>query len=629
MDSAITQDIRQSMKAIESFIDQIDPTDPYGEALRKAAIQARKGEDLTTLSYLLLLKTYPVDVKTFIEDERYLDKAGQTFPNVMDELIHINNPDDDRLGGRYSEVVFTGSIGSAKTYSALLTQAYQLYILSCYSDPHMVFGLDASAEILFIFQSISGMTSKNLDYGRFRSMMEHSPYFNTEFPFDKDIETELRFPSRIYVRPVGGDLGGSIGQNVFGGLIDEINFMEIIEDSRKSVDGGVYDQASVLYDSISRRRKSRFMKQGRIPGLLCLVSSKNYPGQFTDRKEEEAKKDPSIYIYDKRSWDIMPEGTFSGETFELFIGDETRQPFIITEETAGRVSAKDRASKLVIDIPSEYRIEFENDIMGALRDTAGVSTIARHPYFQNAIAINNCMDRESQIFSRPDVDFSHSQLAIYPNRIINPTEPRFVHIDLSKSGDSTGFAVGHVPGFTRVMRGGTEELAETLPRIYIDGLLRINPPKGGEINFAKIRNIIYVLTDMGMNIRWVTLDSWQSTDTIQILRGKGYVTGLLSMDRTTLPYNLTKTAIYDGRVSMPLHLTCRRELASLEIDKKKDKIDHPSNGSKDVSDALAGVISGLTLRREIWVRHNVHITPLLQQQVAAQTKKTYRQETMT
>ncbi len=71
--------------------------------------------------------------------------------------------------------------------------------------------------------------------------------------------------------------------------MDEVNFMEVTEQSQKAADGGEYNQAIALYDSLSRRRKSRFMKKGKLPGVFCLVSSKRYPGQFTDIKTEEAK----------------------------------------------------------------------------------------------------------------------------------------------------------------------------------------------------------------------------------------------------------------------------------------------------------------------------------------------------
>ena len=47
--------------------------------------------------------------------------------------------------------------------------------------------------------------------------------------------------------------------NVFGGVMDEVNFMANIEKS--SSRGGRFDQADSLYTSLIRRMKSRFMKR--------------------------------------------------------------------------------------------------------------------------------------------------------------------------------------------------------------------------------------------------------------------------------------------------------------------------------------------------------------------------------
>jgi len=37
----------------------------------------------------------------------------------------------------------------------------------------------------------------------------------------------------------------------------------------------------------------------------------------------------------------------------------------------------------------------------------------------------------------------------------------------------------------------------------------------------------------------------------------------------------------------------------------KNKLDRWPNFSKDVADALAGVVYGLSMRREIWARHRI------------------------
>jgi hypothetical protein len=168
--------------------------------------------------------------------------------------------------------------------------------------------------------------------------------------------------------------------------------------------------------------------------------------------------------------------------------------------------------------------------------------------------------------------------------------------------------MGHVPQFTKVKR--SQNNYETLPIIQIDFALEIYPQKGGEIIFSKIRDLVYELSRLGVNIRWVTFDGFQSADSIQALRQKGYQTGVVSMDRTATPYEMTKSALYDGRVRIPEHPKLLRELQTLERDSKTGKIDHPVRGSKDISDSLAGVVHGLTRRREIWVKHGIPIFKL-------------------
>jgi hypothetical protein len=383
-----------------------------------------------------------------------------------------------------------------------------------------------------------------------------------------------------------------------GGLIDELNYMEVVEQSRKSVDAGMYDQAVAIYNSISRRRKSRFMQQGRLPGVLCLVSSRRYPGQFTDRKEEEAKTDPTIYIYDKRTWDIRPDA-YSGRVFKVFIGDMSRRPRILEP---GEHHGMDPL--VVRDIPEEHRAEFEADIINALREVAGVSTLASHPFFVNQEKVAACFDRVESVLSHSEVDFSVTTTRILPTRFRDLDQPRWVHIDLGLTGDSAGVACGYVPRFVKIHR---DRAVETLPEISIDFTLRVNPPRGDEINFEKIRTLLYKLRDQGLEVRWVSFDSFQSRDSIQILRQKGFHSGLVSVDKDSHPYDVLKTAMYDRRVMVPTNPWLMRELLSLERVPLKDKIDHPVNGSKDVADALCGCVYGLSLRRSIWIEHGISL----------------------
>jgi hypothetical protein len=544
-------------------------------------------------------RTQPVSVRQFVEDPYFLNKGNEVYPIVMDYIEEMSS-------GKYIEVVLTGGIGSAKTTIAIYLNAYQVYLLSCMRNPHAEFGLDSSHEIEFIFQSITAALAKGVDFMRFKDMIQKSPYFQNEFPFDRNLESEMRFPNRIIVKPVSGSDSAAIGQNVIGGLIDELNYMSVTENSKASVDGGTYDQAVAVYNSIARRRKSRFLKAGKLPGILCLVSSKRYPGQFTDIKEAERDKEVAekgtsqIYVYDKRVWDIKPDD-FLGIWFRVFIGDDARKPRMLEE---GEEVHEDDA-ELVKDIPIEFKPEFETDIIDALREIAGVSTLARHPFILETEAVSEAMSDEIySIFNNEKVDFKNVKLSLLPDMFVRPDEPRWVHIDLAVTGDSAGIAIGHVKRFVNIDRGDVEEI---LPEIHLDGTLEVSPPKNGEIIFGKIRAMLYKLKQLGLNIQWVSFDQYQSRDSQQILRQKGFITGQQSIDSVpSAPYYMTKTALYDRRLIIPRHDKLRKEFVSLEKDPKTGKIDHPPNGSNDVADAVAGVVYGLTMRTELWIRHKLN-----------------------
>lgn len=551
-----------------------------------------------------------VGIREFFENPHYTGSLGEyIWPKVLDEMAKMNN-------GHFIEVVATGGIGAAKTSLAIASQLYQLYYLSTYDNPHAPFELKPTDEIVIIFQSMKMSQAKEVAFDRFKAMVDECPYFENYFPYDKDIKSQLRFPHHITVMPVAGNEAATIGKNVIGGMLDEVNFMASVEKSKQNADGGTYEQAVALYNSIARRRESRFMVRGQLPGLLHLVSSKRFRGQFTDVKTEEAKKNDRIYVYDKCVWDVVSDSKFeqmySGDTFDVFVGDEHRKPFIIDEAHKAPEGEKDGA--LIQSIPIEYENEFNVDLLNALRDIAGVSTTALHPFIMDPEKVVECFGLHPSVFSREECDFDTMGLEVYPAEFVNPDEPRFVHIDLAISRDSCGFAVGHVSGFAKVARGPApkegstdERQFEMMPNIHVDALLEIRPPRGGEILFSKVRDIIYLLTKKGMNIKWVTFDSFQSTDARQILAQQGYSTATQSLDSDTQGYEMLKTAFYDGRLDAPTHTKCLKELLRLERDEKKDKIDHRPKESKDVADGLAGIVYGLTRRLEIWHRWKVPV----------------------
>jgi hypothetical protein len=563
----------------------------------------------------------PVGPREFVESELYLNKPGALWPLVLKEFEELNS-------GQYDTAILTGGIGTAKTTISIFTQAYQLYLLSCLRSPHKVFNLIESDEIVFIFQSLNKELATLVDYQRFRELVEQAPYFRREFPFDMELKKQMIFPHRIVIKPVSGSDTAAIGQNVIGGMIDEVNFMDVIEESKRSKtsDGGVYDQAQAIFNAIARRRESRFMVPGgRLPGVLCVLSSKQYPNEFTDRqiklaREEELRTGKTYtFVYDKRRWDIRPDQFENSKWFRVFIGDDTRKPRILKPEDV----VPESEERLILPVPEDYRKSFNDDLLSALRDIGGVATQALHPYMGNVDLVAKCFDSDKwpNVLTREWCDFEAYKIGAIPKDFYRPTEPRWVHLDLAITNDSAGVSCGYVDRFMTPEREGG--VTETMPVIRYDFNLEVRPPPSGEITFEKIRSLIYKLTELGLNIRWVSMDSFQSRDTLQILRTKGYVVGEVSMDKTVNPYSVLKSALYDGRVEAPEHELARHEITRLEWDAIHKRVDHPPRGSKDVADAMAGVAFGLTTRKATWARHGVAsmIPPTLRGMVAKHEAK--------
>lgn len=575
------------------------PPGAWRDDLQESLTMFQTGKNRQRIFYLLMLKRYPVDIETFLFDPKYMDGKGHIWPELVPYIKEVNNPDGDRLGMKYHEVVLTGGIGTAKTTQALYGLAYQLYLLSCYREPHLVLGQDPSAEVLFIFQSINSKVAMS-DYKRFRNMIQRSPYFRDNFDFRRDIETTMIFPHRIEVQPVTGEVNATIGQNVIGGLIDEINFMVKTKKSKK-VQDGEFDQAAELYSSIDSRRRSRFMDMGYLPGLLYLGSSKNYPGQFTDLKEKQALTDPGIYYWDKRVWDLRP-GKFCGKKFWLYVGDISSQPYIVTEKNP---APRDAMAKGLLDqIPIEFQKKFEQDIYRSLREIAGRSALSTHPFIPNATAIARAFRPSVAPVVMPAIiDFDTIMPMGYPINIMHRDQPRAVHVDLAINGDLAGVSCGYVEKFVTIDDEGEKY---QMPLIRYDFTVGVKAPNtsGGEIKFSAIRKMLVDLRRIGVPIKWVTFDTYQSKDSQQILRNLGFLTGEISMDVTPIPYDCFKTAINQGRIVAPANEGAQLECVRLERG-PDGKVDHPADGSKDMSDSMAGVAYLLTMRKEIWIRHGV------------------------
>jgi hypothetical protein len=278
-----------------------------------------------------------------------------------------------------------------------------------------------------------------------------------------------------------------------------------------------------------------------------------------------------------------------------------------------------------IEVPVEYKDDFEGNLEDSLRDIAGVSTQAISAFFQRVEAIDACVDESRvhpfsnevwvagspggwdwDVLCRPitrRLPGGFVEEAWLPRE--DPAIPRWIHIDVSVSGDATGFCMGRVARWVEVVRrdGDGNRYTDTAPCFVIEAMLSIRPPPGEQIYMPDLRNLVYALQAHGFPIAGVSTDTYMYVEMHQQLRRHGVHAEILSLDTSMDGYNALKSAIYENRISYYNYPTLIQELRSLEYDRTKGKVDHQKHTTKDLSDSLAGVVWGLTKRaaRLPWV----------------------------
>lgn len=583
----------------------------FGEMYATALERRVYHKDNHLFSFLKRLTHAPVSIEEFLDSPEFLGATDLTlWPEVRKAIIAINKdwwrgPSCDTS---HIEAVLMGSTGSGKSEISKITQLYHLYLLSCIDNPQAMYGLPSATSIVFVIMAAKPHVTKKVLYAPMRQMVEAMPYFQKHLRPERLVESEMIFPAKnIRVVPGGSDADAILGEAIIGGIIDEINFMNVVLKSKRAEvttgRAGVFDQAQVVHSAVTRRKKGRFTFQGPTIGIVCTSSSTRYKGDFTDKRKAQAihHNEKRVYIYDRPQYEVVPQDRFCGEKFKLLVGND-----VISDTRILHAGDTAPEGALILDIPIEYLAEFQRDPHSALRDVCGISNNSISPFFKRRFKIHEALALGAEIGlesflvkdnvilgidDMPQVKFGHY--------CTNPSRPRYVHIDLSISGDSCGIAMVRFDGMIDVERAGG--IIEKLPMATVELACSIQPDSNSEIQFAEVRTWVKQLRDVyGYPIKAVTYDGIFSTESIQQWRKQGMKTGHVSVDRTSVPYKQLRDTFNDGRLRMFPQDVLVNELFDLEYDETKDKVDHPPTSSKDVADSVCGAYHSMLQRRASW-----------------------------
>lgn len=349
-----------------------------------------------------------------------------------------------------------------------------------------------------------------------------------------------------------------------------------------------------VYRSVKRRMESRYLKKGKLPGILFVVSSKKSEHDFIEKYVETQKGNPNMYVVDQPLWAVkgfikgQATDMYSGNCFKVGVGNKIVKSRVLSEnddETALLEQGYDR----IIDVPVEHKQAFELDIDSAMMDIAGISCTSKSKFIAYDRLIKNYSQRRNpmkcEILTMGLDDNLEIKDFFIPSLVSDSDKAKagFIHLDTSVTGDKTGFSYVITNGTKVVDRyeKGGNVIEDRLDMVYKQVMsFAIQAPSDSEISFEKTRQFIYYLRGKGFNIRGVSADGYQSRDTIQQLTVAGYNARTLSLDRTPEGYVTARTCIYEERLDLLniRNTLLETELINVEQDGITGKVDHTSDG---------------------------------------------------
>lgn len=561
------------------------------------------------------LKAQKPDTSAYLPIEQWLrdpyyvgdDIATSLWPYWRDGVHQIFNNREK------TELVFTGATGGGKSTAANICWLRFLYDLYHMKNPQRFFGINSTSKILMAYLGVSQRQAELTGFGEFRDLVDSIPFFQRDFVRNPDKDSILEFPKKITVI-AGSSTMHTIGTNLISVIVDEANFFK-----RGGGAPGDVQQVMDIYANCRSRIRSRFLnKNTQFPGLSILVSSATHQSSFTEQIIKEDS--PDTMVFTGALWDMKPPGTYQEKRFLFFVGNEHHVPQIVdcqkdlvdlgfkldSENVEGAYDKLTEDQKrFFVQVPEDFRSEFQRYPTRALADLAGVSTTPhgklfsskfhyqrcvdvsrRHPFVKEQIVIS--LSNKTQVIEYLDQDYYF--FGGRPRRA--PYAPRFFHIDQSVAHDSTGLACCFIDKYIDAPSG-------RMPLVQLDFCIRINPPPSPDrISIEKCRRFVTDLRELGMNIGGVTMDSYQSEASLQALTSAGIVSGRLSVDRDDACWLQMIDYIYSQAFLYYDYPPFKRELFALEHDRVRKKVDHlaknddGSVGGKDCADACVGAFMG-------------------------------------
>lgn len=509
----------------------------------------------------------PMPMQRFVTDRHYLGLEFELSEIQLEIARHITQvfkpetllrlegtaflegmtPEEYYKKYTVNEVICQVGKGAGKDHTARVSMAYIGYLMHCLRDPLKYYGKASGVYVDLVNLAVNAKQAQQVFFDPLKNILLRSPWAN-EVGFEPRVQEIFWFDRPVRMFSGHSEAEGWEGYEVMVVILDEISAfktdVELKGDLRNK------GSASVIYEMARASITSRFPDVGKV----VLLSFPRFKNDFIQQR------------------------------YNSVIKDLKEQGVEVTEEKWGNKGVERERKTWALkastwDVnPTRHRHEFEDEFR---RDPV----MARARY--------ECEPPEMEDAYFRDVESVRSAFMVKPNPVDeeghyaewfkgSDEHARFIHIDLGLKRDRAALGMVHCPGLKEIK---TNNGVERLPVIEMDFLQSWKAEPYSEIPFSEVRNVIIDLSRR-FNVASVTFDQWQSADMIQSLRSLGINADLHTVKKTD--YDTLSTSIYDKRFRGYWNeLLVEEELLKLKLI-NNTKVDHPSTGSKDLADAIAG-----------------------------------------
>ena len=539
----------------------------------------------------------PPTMKDFLTREWIGPMADSIHPHIREILENFW-----ALQSPYRHLILGSAIGTGKSTCAAIHNIYVSTHVYLMRDPKHFFNLSPATSIVQALISFSMDKAVQVLLQRLIQILSTSPKFR-RVKQEEHLKTQqakhpdvicwttaskmgvLQFPGDIHYIVASGP-HQLLGLDMIQSTLSEISFF---------IDRGFSPEYIWrIYQDSKSRIFSRF-GNNQFCGTVLDSSPNDLDASPIDKYifTGEAYKDKENYVSIGPQWEmyekdpkrahvkaLYPIYAVTGETFPVFRGNSSLPPEMVYPDSLHSYDELE-----LFHVPIDLKREFEQDTERNVKNVCGWPANTSGKLINSQTKIEEIFTPQlKNLYSYIKVASTDPAERLIWDQIKNkffiqtgpdrwefyraPRARRWLHFDQAETGDLAGIAMSH----------REYDLHQNEFIIVHDFVLAVTGGRNARINLDAFRTFPEDLRNLGrVDLQSVTFDRFQSSTTIQFLKGQGFNARQFSVDTSVDPYVSYAALINIGNIKAGRNIFLKNNLKSLQEAKTNSgrrKIDH-------------------------------------------------------